>query len=237
MGTRVEPSPRNSSKRMSGHLGLGVPDKRTAVDIVSVPALDAGSRDCFRAPLGRQRNNIVAHQPQHDVQTDAAEKMVRAQAVVYTSVRYFLPVHLAPVSLTVATLVTDWNALFKPPKVPRDSVLVGQWRHQSKRVHQIIPFGKRHVLQSKFGPHIVATQKGSQPRRTCFWFFRGRTQKVFNQHHPFRSGHFFVRLENLWVVVDHCLHCFERGHDNASQLRTLHRLLEVQDSIKTAPCC
>ena len=125
MGTRVAHTPCNFSSRVFGRLGV-VPDTRSAVDKVRVPALRAGSRDRCRAPLGRQRNNGVVHQPQHDVQTDAAEKMVRAQAVVYTSVRYLVPVHLAPVSQTCASLVTDWNALFKPPKVPRDRVLVGQ---------------------------------------------------------------------------------------------------------------
>ena len=235
MGTRVAHTPCNFSSRVFGRLGV-VPDTRSAVDKVRVPALHAGSRDHCRAPLGRQRNNGVAHQPQHDVQTDAAEKMVRAQAVVYTSVRYFVPVHLAPVSQTCASLVTDWNALFKPPKVPRDRVLVGQGRHQGKRVHHIIPFGKRHVLQRKFRSHIEQAQKQSQPRWAHLGLLRGRTQKVFDQLLPVSIGHCFVCLENSWVVLDHCHHCFESGHDNALLWCTCHGSPEVHDSILTAPC-
>jgi hypothetical protein len=163
LGTRVHRTLRNFSKRVSGGLMMGVPDQRTAFDIVSVPALHPGPRNRCGTPLGRQGNNALAHQPQHDVQTNAAEEVVRAQAVVYTTVRDLPPVHQAAVSQTGAALVTDRNALFKSSKVPRNSVLICQGRHQSKRVHKIIPFSKRHVLQRQLAFHIVETHKRCQP--------------------------------------------------------------------------
>jgi hypothetical protein len=112
---------------------LGVPDQRTAFEIVLVSALDAGPSNRCSAPLGRQGNNAFAHQPQHDVQTDAAEEVVRAQPVVYTTVRDLPPVHLAAVSQTGAALVTDRNALFKPPKVWADAWWVWAWCRHERR--------------------------------------------------------------------------------------------------------
>ena len=106
----VERTPRNFSKRVLGGPRLPVAQQGIAVNIVSVPAPDAGPCNGGGTPLWRKRNNIVVHQPQHDVPTDAAQRVVSAQAVHYAAVWHLVPMHHAAVALTSAALVADRNA-------------------------------------------------------------------------------------------------------------------------------
>ena len=101
----VERTPRNFRKRVLGGPRLPVAQQGAAVDIVSVPAPDAGPCNGSGTPLWRKRNNIVAHQPQHDVPTD---------------VWHLVPMHHAAVAHRVFVLerierfcrdLVDWKGL------------------------------------------------------------------------------------------------------------------------------